>query len=68
MAASLPEVLPRRYHMGSKPDFVDKRRVILHAPSSVSGRRRAAWRRGGDVSLAIDLVEATHLRRYGEGV
>ena len=29
---------------------------------------RTAWRREGDVSLAIDLVEATHQQRCGEGV
>ena len=62
-------VLPRRYHRRSKSPFVDKRRGNCGARlRGFRASSRTAWRREGDVSLAIDLVEATHQQRYGEGV
>ena len=42
--------------------------VLYHVSERVfRTSSRTAWRREGDVSLAIDLVEATHQQRCGEG-
>ena len=62
-------VLRGRYHMRLAADFVVKRRVIYRASErGFRASSRAAWRREGTSVWAIDLVEATHQQRYGEGV
>ena len=50
--------------------FVDKRGGIYCAGSLAwfPGVVERGLERGGDVSLAIDLVEATHQQHYAEGV